>query len=101
MGISYGDFCRMSPAEFTAVYGAYIRQRESDFRDRWERMRLLGAITLQPHLKKNGRISPEKLIPLPWDRKARKSGGREKPELTPEQQRRRMEELARKLGDKI
>lgn len=35
----------------------------------WERLRLLGTWILYPHTKKGSNISPEKLLPLPWDEK--------------------------------
>lgn len=85
--------------DFTAVYTAYAEQRDTDFKDKWERMRLLATITIQPHLSKNKKITPEKLLPLPWDKKA--GSKKEAPKLTAEQQRKRMEDLVKKLGDEI
>lgn len=34
----------------------------------WERLRILGTWILSPHVKKGHNISPEKLLPLPWDK---------------------------------
>lgn len=86
--------------EFASVYKAYAEQRETDFKDNWERMRLLATITIQPHLAKNKKVTPEKLLPFPWDKKKTNRGAKEK-QLTPEQQRERMAELVKKLGDTI
>lgn len=98
--LTYDDFCKMDFEEFAAVYKAYAEQRDTDFKDEWQRMRLLAAIVIQPHLAKNRKITPEKLLPFPWDKKRTKRSN-DKPELTPEQQRKRMAELADKLGDKM
>lgn len=84
--------------EFAAVYKAYAEQRDTDFKDEWARMRLLATITIQPHLAKNKRITPEKLLPFPWDKKKTRKHS-ESQELTVEQQRARMAELVKKLGD--
>lgn len=85
--------------DFTAVYKAYVEQRDTDFKDNWERMRLLATITIQPHLAKNKKVTPEKLLPLPWDKKRKQD--KKAPKLTAAQQRKRMEELVKKLGDEI
>jgi hypothetical protein len=85
--------------EFAAVYKAYAEQRDTDFRDEWTRMRLLATITIQPHLAKGKKVTPEKLLPFPWDKeKAQKRSDKEQA-LTPQQQRERMAELVKKLGD--
>lgn len=76
---------------------AYADRRESDIRDGWERMRTHAAIAISPHLKKGARLTPEKLLPLPWDKKETAPSVT----MTAEQQRRRMKELAEKLGDKM
>lgn len=85
--------------DFSAVHRAYVEQRDVDYRDKWERMRLLATIVIQPHLAKNKHITPDKLLPLPWDMKAKiKTKGAV---LTPDQQRKRMEQLVERLGDKL
>lgn len=61
-------------------------------------MRLLASIAIQPHLAKGKRVTPEKLLPFPWDKKQTNAG---KPSMTAEQQRRRMEEIAKRFGDKM
>ncbi len=84
--------------EFAAVYKAYAEQRDTDFRDEWARMRLLATITIQPHLAKGKKVTPEKLLPFPWEKKKTRKRGKSQ-ELTIEQQRARMAELVKKLGD--
>lgn len=85
--------------EFAAVYKAYAEQRDTDFKDEWVRMRLLATITIQPHLAKNKKVTPEKLLPFPWEKKKALKRGAKEQELTPKQQRERMAELVKKLGD--
>lgn len=99
--LNYDDFCKMDFEEFAAVYRAYSEQRNTDFKANWERVRMLATITIQPHLGKNKKMTPEKLLPFPWD-KPQKRGAKEKgKQLTPDQQRERMVELVKKLGDTI
>lgn len=87
--------------EFATVYKAYAEQRDFDYKDNWERMRLLASITIQPHLAKGKKITPEKLLPFPWNKKKKAAAAKKAKEYTPEQQRRRMEELVKKLGDSL
>lgn len=89
MGISSGDFCRMTPEEFAACAGAFSEARERDRRERWERMRTHAAICIAPHLTR--RVEPRKLLPLPWDKEAPLQSQTER--LTPEQRRQRVENL--------
>ena len=87
--------------EFAAVYDAYITERDAAYRDEWCRMRTLACIVIQPHLGKGKKITPEKLLPLPWDKTTKVSRKADTPELTTEQRRARMAEIVKKLGDKI
>ena len=48
---------------------ALIKGHEIDQKDLVESMRVQAIIGLQPHLKKGANISPEKIWPLPWDKK--------------------------------
>jgi hypothetical protein len=42
---------------------------EQEARISWEQTRWLGAIILQPHMKKGKSIKPTDLIAFPWDKK--------------------------------
>lgn len=65
-------------------------------------MRMLATITVQPHLQKGKKLTPEKLLPFPWDKPQQRGRAKDKrPELTPEQQRKRMEQLVKNLGDEM
>ena len=69
MGMSRSDFCACTPSEFAAAVKSWRETEESRRRDAWERMRLLALMTVQPHVKQ--RLSPSKLMPLPWDGEAK------------------------------
>lgn len=60
-------------------------------------MRLLASITIQPHLDRRHRVTPEKLLPFPWDKPTRGS----KPTISAEEQRERMRKIVEKLGDDL
>lgn len=102
MGLTYDDFCRLDYGEFSAVHRAYMEKYDAEYKDRWQRMRLLATITIQPHLDRRHKITPERLLPFPWEKKE-KRGMRSTPgsKLTPEERRRRMESLVERLGDKL
>ena len=87
--------CRaVSPAEFAQVCRKHRESEEEQERMHWERMRLLAAITIQPQCKK--KITPEKLLPLPWDRG---KGARNKVQgARIESSRERMLEVAKRTG---
>lgn len=59
----------LTPDEWQAVCRTWADHAEALQHDKWERMRLLATISVQPHVK--GRITPATLLPLPWDTKAR------------------------------
>ena len=65
MGLRYDDFCSLTPEEFSYIYRAYSKDREAQYRDNWERTRMLAAITIQPYAKKG--MMPQKLLRFPWD----------------------------------
>lgn len=58
-------------------------------------MRLLATITIQPHVK--GKLTPQKLLPLPWDRQ--KAPREDAPKLTKEQRHDRFRNLLHRLGE--
>ena len=63
-------------------------------------MRMLACITIQPHIGKKHKVTPEKLLPFPWEKKKAKKKT-EADNMTLEQRRARMAELVKKLGDKL
>ncbi len=68
MGMCPGDFRHFTPAEFEVVTSEFSADRQEQTRDRWECMRLLASITIQPHVRR--KLTPRQLLPLPWDKDA-------------------------------
>lgn len=93
--LSFDDFCKLDYDEFTSVCTAWHDHAEEADRSAWERMRVLAAISIQPHVKKA--ITPKKLLPLPWDGKRRKT---DQPILTKEESKKRYFDLLQRLGEK-
>ena len=93
--LAYDDFCRLTPEEFGAVCDAWHENREATLHDEWERMRLLATITIQPHVK--GKLSPQRLLPFPWEREKTKKTSLEDRPVTREEDRRRLEALMRRM----
>lgn len=81
--MGYDDFCAMTPRETACVFSAYREKVDGVRRDAWERMRLSACIGIQPHIKK--KMTPSKLVPLPWDYQREKAAE----QLTAEERERR------------
>lgn len=97
MGMSRADFCLCTPEEFEAIAGAWGGARQSEERAAWERTRLIAYMTAAPYLSR--KMTPRQLFPLPWDAEVKKTDKAEVERLSPEQQRRRFEELSRRLSN--
>lgn len=92
MGLSLPDFCALTPEEWDAVCRSWHESREALERESWERVRWLGAVTVQPHIRRS--ISPRALLRLPWDESIH--GGVE--HLSREERERRMADAIRRMG---
>ena len=66
--MSLSDWQALTPEEWAAVADSYATTHEAAMHDGWERMRMLATITIQPHVK--NRLTPDTLLPLPWDNEA-------------------------------
>lgn len=95
IGLSFDDFCKLDYDEFESICKAWSENAETAYRDDWERARLMATICIQPHIKK--RITPQKLLPLPWDN-ARKERKDSKPRRTMPGSRERFEEVKKRIG---
>ena len=93
MGMSRKDFCACTPHEFEEAARSFRQWHEAQRHDDWERMRLLACITVQPHVK--GRVTPQGLMPLPWDDAGRQKKAAD-PTMSKEEQRKRFEQLAKR-----
>lgn len=91
--MSPDDFDRCYFDEFDAICRAWREHEDAATRDAWERMRLLAAISIQPHVKR--KVTPRQLLPLPWDTDSawQKQSA---PQLSPSERRKRFESLAKK-----
>ncbi|WP_300132967.1 hypothetical protein [Duncaniella sp.] len=96
--MSHDDFCKCTFGEFESIWKAWREMTEGQNRDTWERARTIAAIIIQPHVRK--RITPKQLLPMPWDKKRQRIRN-EAPDLTPEEKRKRFEEVVLKLGDEM
>lgn len=100
MGLSVDDFLGMDTDEFDATSKAFGEHEDMLERERWERMRLLGLMTVLPWSKK--KLTAEKLLPLPWDVKDTTQNHIEHDgtRLTKAEHRARAEEMRKLLGDR-
>lgn len=96
IGLSYVEFCRLEPYEFSYIYEAYSDERAERDQADWERMRMLASITIQPHVK--NRVIPRKLLEFPWEKKALKHNKPDHP-VSKEDSIRRFESLLKRVKD--
>lgn len=67
-GLTFDDFCLLTPFEFGEVVEA-VHEREKDRqREAWEQLRVLGTLSVSPWAK--GNLKPSDVLPLPWDKKS-------------------------------
>ena len=92
------DWCRLDVDDFNSAVKAWNEMRDGDEHGRWNRMRILASIVIQPHVK--GRMKPERLLPLPWDKGRYKKQGTRKQEdiLSAEAQKARLLEVMKRKG---
>lgn len=67
LGMSYNDFCLYTLSELEEIFKAYSEKRERESQERWGMVRMHAVLTMQPHCK--NRLSPEKILPFPWEKK--------------------------------
>jgi hypothetical protein len=64
--IPYNQLFYLSRKELDVI----VKGHEIDQKEMWEMFRTHASVGIQPHLKKGTSISPDKLMPLPWDKKS-------------------------------
>lgn len=96
IGLRYDDFCDLTPNEFSYIYRAYSEEREAQYRDNWERVRMLASIVIQPYAKKG--MTPHKLLALPWDKESSPTRGARVEHVSKEEALQRFEEVLRMVG---
>lgn len=65
--MSYDDFCRCTPSEFSAAAEAWNKIEESRMRRSWEQTRDLMMAMIQPYSKKP--VKPTDIMQFEWDKK--------------------------------
>lgn len=88
--MSLDDFVRLTPSEFECVAQKISDREEERRRDGWEQARVVAKMAISPYLKRD--MSLEKFMPLPWDKR------QEKKTLSKEDDRKRVEEMMKRLG---
>lgn len=96
IGMSLDDFARCTPSEFYAAYTSWQKMRDADRRDSWERMRILGACTLQPYSRKQ--LQGHDVITLPWDKETDRPQTARQPQLSREETLARFEAAKQRAG---
>lgn len=66
-GMSFDTFCTLTPGEFQNTVEASAEAEEQKTRSMWECMRTLAAVCVSPYSRQA--VQPQKLVPLPWDKK--------------------------------
>lgn len=90
--MSLCDFERLTPDEWRATCQSWHASREEESRERWEQVRWLGTVTVQPHVRK--RLSPRDLLHFPWDDKTKESA----PVMSREEHMKRMAAAIQRMG---
>jgi hypothetical protein len=93
MGVD--TFDTLTPDEFAAIMAKHNEYLDAKMRDEWERARIMATILIQPHITR--KITPEKLLPLPWDKK-RKSEKTKTPEVSRKEHLQRFRDIKRRLN---
>lgn len=94
IGMSRGDFERCTPLEFHEVWRMWAEHEHDMEKDRWERVRILASVFIQPYSKRS--VKPKELLPLPWDSEGKKES--EKEEMSKEEFNRRYAEARKRNG---
>lgn len=64
--MSLNEWKVLTPEEWACVAEAYAHAHSEAMHERWECMRMLATISVQPHVK--NRLTPARLLPFPWDK---------------------------------
>lgn len=81
--------------EFEAICESWQKMRDAEYKENWERVRMLATITIQPHVKQ--KLTAQKLLPFDWDKKILAAPKAAHTAVDMEKRRQRMAEIAAKL----
>ena len=92
------DFCRCTPAEFSAIAKRWMEMRQQQHREQWEQTRMTCLCLLQPYSKK--KLTPRDVMRFDWDNEPKETHEEEQPreQLTTEEIKRRYREAMEKRG---
>lgn len=92
------DFCRCTPAEFSAIAKRWMEMRQQQRREQWEQTRMTCLCLLQPYSKK--KLTPRDVMRFDWDNEPKETHEEEQPreQLTTEEIKRRYREAMEKRG---
>ncbi len=96
IGMSYDDFCRCAPSEFTAVWRAWQEAEERREQGEWERLRMSCLCMLQPYSKK--RLRAEDVMRFPWETGESPGTRGSTPELSAEEMEARRQAAMERYG---
>lgn len=69
IGLSLDTFNKLTPYEYSHVYKEYLEREKWQYRQTVELTRWQTSVLLNVHLDKRHKVTPEKLLPLEWDKK--------------------------------
>lgn len=64
--MSLEDFEGLDTDEFDVMLSVWHECEDNKRREAWERARIIGTLSVSPWVK--GRLRPERVLPLPWDK---------------------------------
>lgn len=65
IGMSFDDFCRCSPSEFSAIATSWQKRQEQLNQQQWEQARMLCLCSIQPYNTR--KMQPTDVMQFPWD----------------------------------
>lgn len=72
--MGFDDFCRCTPSEFRATYGAWTDKEERWERREWERTRMSCLCALQPWSKRQ--LAARDVMEFPWEAEEEEKSGK-------------------------
>ena len=94
VGMSVEDFELMDFDDFWEVSKAYREAEKEAMQGEWNRMRLLATYVVMPYSKG---ITPEKLLPLPWDKETSIGKPQQTRHMSRADHRKRMAEVLERI----
>lgn len=92
--MSVEDFELMDFDDFWEVSKAYREAEKETMQGEWNRMRLLATYVVMPYSKG---ITPEKLLPLPWDKETAMGKSQPRHKMSRAEHRKRMAEVLKRI----